>query len=443
MRWGLTPLMTEKDEAESSEGKLDPLGTESLADRLAGKLAPGVRERQQLPRFLTASAVSLSVCFELGEEAVARDGVTEPWLVFEWHLVHGLVLMNRWRDLDLRGLPGRLKAEQAIEDNVPLSPRRYLKTPSIFGFQGVYRVLAEALGIEQGGLLGERGCELLHLWSREQGLGGFVGSGNGPGRSVREQLIKALRDGLDKCAVARSNSWPGWKFFADHLSPREPGRRERKFLADTLLEDSEGFRGEVLRFLVSAAGQRVWRREFQTGRRSERVFHEALRSRASEGLGRLLEAVDAYERFARLIQDAFDACLAEMTRRRGYVSPVQLSRLEAVKLAGRRAVEAARQAEDSLEPFVPACEFRRLFGSMCEGGSAADWVVRLLTHHRDTQRRKPPNGKLPWFEGDERGYVIRPLYRRTEPVRPSNAYVHPFRTLPLWSFATDLRMFQR
>jgi hypothetical protein len=37
----LAPLLTEKDYADSSEGGIDPLGTEPLADALAVRLAPG------------------------------------------------------------------------------------------------------------------------------------------------------------------------------------------------------------------------------------------------------------------------------------------------------------------------------------------------------------------------------------------------------------------
>jgi hypothetical protein len=180
----LTPLLTEKDEGESSEGGLDPLGTEPMADVLASRLAPGVRERQERPRFLTAIAVSRSLCADLGEEAIGRDGLTEPWLVFEWYVVQGLVLMVGRRPIDLRGLPGRLKAEQALRDNVPLSPKRYLKTPATTGFHGVYGVLAEALGIKRDGLLGEQGYELLSLWSKEQGLAGFCGHGKWAGQAT-------------------------------------------------------------------------------------------------------------------------------------------------------------------------------------------------------------------------------------------------------------------
>ena len=181
-RYELTPLLTEKDEGESSEGSLDPLGTEPLADKLANQLAPGVRERQQHPRFLTATAVSLSLCADLGEDAVGRDGVTEPWLVFEWYVVQGLVMMEKTAKIDLRGVPGTRKAREALDAGVPLSPKRYIKAPATFGFHGVYRGLAETLDIERDGQLGEQGDALLRLWSKAQGLAGFVGTRNGRGK---------------------------------------------------------------------------------------------------------------------------------------------------------------------------------------------------------------------------------------------------------------------
>lgn len=53
------PLLTERDEVESAEGGIDPLGTEPIAETLGVMLSPGVRERQLHPRFLTAMAVSM------------------------------------------------------------------------------------------------------------------------------------------------------------------------------------------------------------------------------------------------------------------------------------------------------------------------------------------------------------------------------------------------
>jgi len=77
-RYLFAPLLTEKDDAESSEGGIDPLGTEPLADALAVKLVPGVRERQRHPRFLTAMAVSLEICRDFDEETLATDGISAP-----------------------------------------------------------------------------------------------------------------------------------------------------------------------------------------------------------------------------------------------------------------------------------------------------------------------------------------------------------------------------
>ena len=116
----LTPLLTEEDPAVSGEGTLDPLGLYAIADALAVRLVPGVWERQKHPRFLTATAVSLAVCGQIDEDTVAVDRASEPWQVFEWHLVEGLVRATDDSD-QLRGLPGRDKAARALRDRVPLS----------------------------------------------------------------------------------------------------------------------------------------------------------------------------------------------------------------------------------------------------------------------------------------------------------------------------------
>jgi len=52
----LMPLLSELDPRISAEGSIDPLGIYAIADSLAVKLIPGVRERQQHPRFLTGMA---------------------------------------------------------------------------------------------------------------------------------------------------------------------------------------------------------------------------------------------------------------------------------------------------------------------------------------------------------------------------------------------------
>ena len=95
------------DEAVSaSEGSIDPLGLYSIADNLAVQLVPGVRERQRRPRFLTVICASAAVCQHFEPDSVAKDDLSEPWQVFEWYLVEGLI--RRITDNDrLRNLPGR------------------------------------------------------------------------------------------------------------------------------------------------------------------------------------------------------------------------------------------------------------------------------------------------------------------------------------------------
>jgi len=74
----LMPMLTEADPKVSAEGSIDPLGMYAIADALAVRMIPGVRERQTHPRFLTSIAVSLSLCSEFDEDVVAADGVSEP-----------------------------------------------------------------------------------------------------------------------------------------------------------------------------------------------------------------------------------------------------------------------------------------------------------------------------------------------------------------------------
>lgn len=433
----LVPLLTEKDEAESAEGGIDPLGLYTIADTLGVRLVPGVRERQTHPRFLTAIAASLAVCGDLGDETIASDGVSEPWQVFEWYAVEGLARTSKASETV--GLPGGQKAASAIADGVPMSAKRYLKTPSVFGFHGIYRLLARTLGIEQGGRLGDAGFELLSVWSKEQGLEGFVGTAGGPGQAVRRQLREAVEAGLEKGGTARSGGWSGWDLFHRHFGLYNVGQREAAFIAMKLRADNKGYRGRVLDFLISSSGRKLWDQE-----QSERELHSGLRKGSKDELAQLLVAIDSYERFARLCQDAFDDCLCEMTRKRGKTSPLELGRLRAVKLARERVPEIFSDVMERLEPFGQSARLQDMFGDLTERCAAEEWATRLIEHHRKIQRLKPPDGKNSWIERfDDGSFMVRPLYHRDKPGRRDAGYQHAYRTHSLWSFARDLGLISR
>lgn len=430
----ISPFLSDLDPAESAEGGIDPLGLYTIADALAVRLVPGVRERQSHPRFLTAMAVSHTVCDKFIDR-LAADGKTEPWLVFEWYLVEGMV--RKADKADLVGLPGSFKARQSIEDCVPLSSRRYLKTPSVFGFHGIYRQLARNCGVETGDRLGEAGFELLSRWAREQGLEGFAGSAGGSGAAALTQLREAIHDGLETGGTKRSPQWSGWDFFPRHLAIRAIGKQEGAYITGLLRGDPAGHRREVLDFLTASALRRSW-----SDPPAERPFHELLRASASEPLRELLDAIECYERFARACQDAFDECLHEMTRARsGKVSTTRLSSLKPVVSARERVPGLFQEVSVRLQPLDETPRFHESFSSLAESEGTEDWVRRLLEHHRRTQKLKPPDGKNAWFDTwDDGNFSIRPLYLREEPARGDDSYVHAYRTNPLWSFARDLRL---
>lgn len=436
----LLPALTVLDEAVSAgEGSIDPLGLYSIADNLAVQMVPGVRERQRRPRFLTIICASAALCQHFEPDAMAEDGVSEPWQVFEWYIVEGLV--RRISDNSrLRNLPGRDKVASAVlKDRVPVSSRRYLKTPTVFGFHGIYRVLARTLGIERHGELDEHGYQLLDVWESERGLDGFWTSRTGCGRAWREKLCEAVADGLKRGSTARSGTWEGWDFIANHLAHDAAGTGEKCLLSKFLVDGEVGFRKEVLGCLVSASGQKAWRPDESS---NEGPFHDALAAVASPHLKTLLTAIRAYEAFARQIRDAFYCCLHALSISSQPVSAMKLATLSPVVEGRDRTPDLFRAAQDALEPLALSARLSA-FLTLAEQMSVGDWVEALLAHHDGIQRAKPPNGKAPWvIRYDDGQFIVRPHYRVEEFEPNPDLYVHQYRTLPLTSFAQDLGLIQ-
>ncbi len=438
----LLPTLSQADPRESLEGSIDPLGTYAIADRMAVRLVPGIRERQRHPRFLTTIAVSLSLCGEFEDGIVASDDVSEPWQVFEWLVVEGLVRATPTSEGDsLRGLPGRDKAAAAKKDGLHLSAIRYLKTPSVFGFHGIYRALVRSLDIELGGRLAEGGSELLAVWQKEQGLDGFTGSRNGPGATIRRMFVDAIHDALQQGAVTKKYKWPGFEFVRDHLGIYNAGTEEAACLRRMLLnrEGESQFRHETLQALLSADGKQLWRSQVEGETFSEREFHKHLHSRASSELKTLLEAIDAYESFSRLLQDAFDDMLRYMAKHQQRIKPQEFTDLKGVAMACEQVPRIFRHVSEKLAAVGEARVFEDSFQDMADVVTPLDWSRRLLDHHCKIQRSKPPQGRAPWIDRfDDGTSMIRTNYLRDYRPRFDDHYVNAYRTNSLWSFANDL-----
>jgi hypothetical protein len=427
------PLLSLHDPDGAASTSLDPLGLTPIGEQLAVELIPGVRERQSHPRYLTAIAVAHAVCQNFPFDTVAADGISEPWQVFEWYVVEGLVRCSG-ADSDAK-VPGSQKTKKSIAQGLPLNATRYLKTPTVFGFHGVYRLLARTLRVEEANYLGDFGNELLSVWQNEQGLSGFTGSVEGRGKVLRQGLTEAVRDGLKAAATTRSGGWFGWKFFFDHLEPAKAGPKEAQLIWQQLRTGQTVFCREVLDFIVSAEGRTL----FQDKDTTERMRYAALKKVASPELRARIATIQCYERFARVLHDAFEACRYEITRTRRGVQPAVLAYLPPVVKAAQALPDAYVTVAESLPDFARRARFESVFQMVAQQRSAADLVVAIYEHHLRIQKAKPPEGKAPWLERHYDGsLLIRPEYQLEKEPKPNAEFVNPYRLQPLWNFACDL-----
>lgn len=429
----LLPFQTAFDPLQQAEGSLDPLGLYSIADALGVRLAPGVRERQSKPRYLTLALAGFAVSQGALQELGAQKRLP-AWLVYEWLVVQSLVKQFNGTP-ELQGIPGRDKVLETLRRGEPVCASNYLKTPSVFGFHGIYRVFGVKVGLfdAEGSPL-DRGRRVLHAWQQDQQMAGFL-DGQGPGREMRRAIEKVVRNGLDTGRLpAPGNEVSAW--IARHLNPHKAGPSERDVLWSALTQ-SDALRGEYAALLTAADGQIDW----QAADGSEAAYHESVIGRASLPMKQLLRTIRSFERLARLLVDAFDEARWNMSNEGRPVDVAWLASGPCMQRASREGAEALREALQLLGEVDPAARMRTesSLAWVGEPVGPSGFATNLLAHHERVQRAKPPNGKRPWFDtfGDGR-IAIRPAYEPTEFAPREGLYVHAYRTRPIWSFATDL-----
>ena len=433
----ILPFLSQFDPPEKAEGTLDPLGLYSIADALAVRLAPGVRERQSNPRFLTLALVGMVAC---GEELteLAESKQLSTWLVYEWLVVEALVrsvLINGTEKTLLRGVPGREKVLSALEHGEPVCKSTYLKTPSVFGFHGVYRTLGvKARLFDAEGQVLALGYSILRAWEIDQSLQGFV-AGTGAGGELRRKLNSYVKS----CSGRAQSKDVGGALrlqVVTHLSPRDSKERERKAIWAALTEH-DALRGEFARTLTSGEGQAAW----LGAKGSEATFHRWLRPRASLEMRQLLKAIEAYEILARLLTDAFDEVRHRLTDEKKPVSLEFLAKGSSVQRASDRAKAALVVAEQELGEIDPDLRRRAelAFNWIGEAEGPASFAGQLLDRHRRVQNAKPPSPKLPWIDSYNDGRLaVRPAYLLQTFASKPEEFVHAYRTHPIWSFASEL-----
>ena len=148
-------------------------------------------------------------------------------------------------------MPGIETARAVHGRKKHLDTMAYLKGPKVFGFHGVYKRLAIALGIVDSNLgLAENGDRLLRTWEREQELPGFADDLKQlvEGQFLRNLQKEVLRT-LEKARVVTSLGSHLWGRLVKSLRPDRVGKREGKLVFRLLTSPTEPFRKETMRFL--------------------------------------------------------------------------------------------------------------------------------------------------------------------------------------------------
>ena len=429
----LLPFLSAFDPPVRAEGSIDPLGLYPIADALGVRLASGVRERQSKPRFLTLALVGMAACDNEMVAAGEKKGLP-AWLVYEWLVVAALV--KEWQGTpELTGIPGQEKVRATLAASDVVCDRTYLKTPTVFGFHGIYRVLGVKAGLfDTDSRPLAPGSLVLQGWERDQRQAGFV-QGEGPGREFRQVLANAIRRGIQVGYVGEPP--PRLReLITTHLNPRSAEKNEAGTLWQALLAN-DPMRAEYANLLVSAEGQDAW----NSAEDSERVFHDWLRGAASLPMQQLVVTIQAFERLARSLTDAWQEALWQMTRTTRALSAQDLAAGEAIKACAKDGKLFLADAIRELGVVDPAQRLRaeRTLSWLGESSDPAVFATNLLQHHIRIQKAKPPAGKRAWFDLMNDGLAaVRPAYRRDEFERQPDWYVHQYRTQPLWSFAHDL-----
>jgi hypothetical protein len=426
------PFLTSYDPPGTSEGTLDPLGLYQIADQLAVQLVPAVRERMQRIRFLTAMAVGAMVTEGIENDPEQRDA--SPYLIWEWLVVEALIRTRR-DDPGVWGVPGTLVARRALDQHGYIDARSYLKTPRIFGFNGVYKRLAAHLGLVDVHLgAGPNAERLVNAWARGLGLGGLDEA-----KPILGRWSAAVRRSLNEKPPRTRQSWGSneWAELAGAFAPAGGRAREKACLRDLLHSADERRLGAL---------PTIWQlqSEFEDDGYREEVLHDRLEKR-EPSYGQLLGAIRAYEAFARSLQDAFDLLKAEAARpdAQGFAVPEIESDADFKRSvkdlhdrfeAAHRALGEVTITSVSLQNLFS--ERFRMFAEPMEAGACAR---ALCAHHEAVQRAKSAAGKRPWFDrlGQDRIY-IRHAYREARSAIQPGRYVHDYRGLPIRRFYRDL-----
>lgn len=419
------PRLSAYDPGAVGEGGLDPLGLSAVADRIADKLAPGLRARMSQPRFVTLSAVG-ALAYQTLHDLTADEGKTTVDIAFEWIVVEALV--RNPSNGRSEGLPGNQKAQRAKADGHRLSRRTYLNGPRVFGFTGVYRPFSrDASILTFDDRPGSNASRLVEAWERDSKLTGYTaGIAGTDGGNLRAEITKACRETLTKGECAAPPTGGLLRKLSDTLAPREAKKHERAILRELIVRGEHEIRNELTGKLAA---------EPPSEDISQRDLARLLMKGVSSPTKRALQAAFDYEEAATSLDNCFRKFLAFTTGQQGSViSPTYALKTPGLEsLAGKigdlaqRAIDSTAMLGDdglssdtmkALSPFTRQLTSRQFFECLTE-------------RHEEVQREKQ---KLSWLDQINGDWTVRTPYRNQDGRLDDATWTHPMRLVTLANF---------
>lgn len=455
------PVATPHDPAEDPPGSLDPLGTLLQAERLAEILLPGFTVRMWRGRLLTIATMAAWVADQVVTRLNNRDEVRlEARLAFE-RLVVSAIIRRTERDAAYkdapRNLPGRELARTALLAGEPLTRANFLKGQAVNGPFGVMARLARQLElVDVDDRPGKNAARLLSEWADDEALDGILDEKGD--RAGAKWLSEAVSRTI-ACVV--DAKWPGsgyaiWDQLAEHLRPDRIGRREKRFLLDTLCSSSPRKRMVELLRLNDELFRNVWKGQGSRGEAERTVLLGGIRPNLTDDpVDRLIDAAiaaaEAYEQTAALLQQTFDSLIFAIKERDGRArledilgDPRVGRHLAKTRLGLEKIIPTIDRALDLLEK-QPAVSRSQVVDPLhqikIEAEEAKMSVERLVNavmrRHLRVQQLKR---KASWIEPGVQWTLMPGEHRVEGGALPNwqNTYLHPFKIPNVYSLLGDL-----
>lgn len=422
------PRLSAYDPGAFGEGGLDPMGLGAIADRIANRLAPGLRARMGQPHFVTVSTVGAFACQTL-RDLTSNDGKTTADIAFEWLVVESMVRSPVESRKD--GFPGNQKATRARAANERLSRRNYLSGPRVFGFTGVYRPFSRDIAVlTTDDLPAKNAARLVSAWERDQHLPGFVDSiPSKAGGRLRKEITEVCKRTLERGECAAPVAGALMPKLANCLATRDAGIHERLVLRQLICSGDHEIRNE-LAAIISGAGF--------VAAVSQRDLALQLLPRTSTPTRTALRAAIDYETATTALDNAFRRFLAHTTQQHGAV----ISRTGALETPGlatlaprvgvltRRALDSVCELDDT----SLAIDAMKTLQPFARNFTAAEFFDMLLERHEHVQASK---NKLSWIDRIDGEWTVRTPYRSQSGELNDDTWTHPMRLTTLALFLAE------